>query len=252
VEVVVKDMSDGAEITVKVPATASLRQVKNAVVQLLGRSDLADAGTFVEKDGDGMTSLTDAETLGDRRCLLMLGMRLVPLGRHGDAESSHPRSSSKSVSAQPGGAALKDSQASPLLEPIPEPIKAEQINHGKAESSQPRSSSKNLCPQHSVATPKGSLGAQSKTEPVTESVEVVIKHPFKNREDKVFVSSLSTVQDLRTAILNKHVPSHLTAVRLATRSGNTFKWFKDDDALGSNREFVVTGLTLLDVDQHGA
>lgn len=197
VEVVVKNSRDGEEITVKVLASASLGQVKNAVVELLGRSDLADAGTFIEKDGDGVTSLTDAECLGDRRCLLMLGTRLVPSGRPSDADTSPTKNNSLSCLAQSADAATcLDSSA--------------------------------------------------------DIIEVIVKHPFKERHDKVCVPSVSTIKDLRKALLQNHEPSDLSAVRFATRMGNNFKWFTDDAPLGNHREFVVTGLTLLSIPQESS
>jgi len=77
VEVKVKHAlrADG-EVHVMVPGTANMGDVKAAVAGKLGRPDIMAKGRLVRRAGDAgaFTSFTDAEKLGSRRSLLLMGV----------------------------------------------------------------------------------------------------------------------------------------------------------------------------------
>lgn len=58
----------------KVPGTATMRHVLEAVAQELGRPEVSKRGRLVERKGGGYSTLEDTCQLSTRRELLMLGV----------------------------------------------------------------------------------------------------------------------------------------------------------------------------------
>lgn len=77
VAVLVQHPIDHTEITVKVPADASIRQVKFAISRHLGKDEVMTSGRIVTMGSTGeMVPVPDSQKLGTRRSILLIGVSL--------------------------------------------------------------------------------------------------------------------------------------------------------------------------------